>query len=113
LMLTGMWTIMFLIQWKLAALALATTPLLCFQTTRATKKIREAAKRQRAREGEMASTAAEALAGVKLVQCLSLKEVFAADFASKNNKSQNEEVRNAKNAAGLERSVDVLLAVAT
>ena len=113
LMLTGMWTIMFLIQWKLAALALATTPLLCFQTTRATKKIREAAKRQRAREGEMASTAAESLAGIKLVQALSLEEVFAADFASKNNKSQNEEVRNAKNAAGLERSVDVLLAVAT
>lgn len=113
LMLVGMWTIMFLMQWKLALLALATTPLLCFQTNRATRKIREAAKRQRAREGEMASTAAESLAGIKLVQALSLEDVFAADFAIKNNKSQKEEVRNAKNAAGLERSVDVLLAVAT
>jgi ATP-binding cassette subfamily B protein len=113
LMLTGMWGVMFLLQWKLALLALATTPLLWLSTIRATKKIREAAKRQRAREGEMASTAAESLAGIKLVQALSLEDVFATDFAIKNNKSQKEEVRNAKNAAGLERSVDVLLAIAT
>ena len=113
LIVVGMWSVMFVMQWKLALLAAATTPLMWFHARRSGRKIRENAKKQRQRESEMASTAAESLAGIKLVQALSLEDAFAQDFSSRNASSQKQEVKNARLAAALERSVDVLLALAT
>jgi len=47
------------------------------------------------------------------VQSLSLEGMFAEDFAGRSKKSQKEDVKTSRLAASLERSVDVLLAVAT
>jgi ATP-binding cassette subfamily B protein len=113
LILVGMWTIMFLMQWQLALLALATVPFLWLRTTRISIAIREAARKQRQREGEMASSAVDSITGMKIVQALSLEDAFAADFANKSMRAQKQDVRNAKLAASLERTVDVLLAIAT
>lgn len=113
LVLIGMWSVMLLMQWKLALLALATLPLLAWRANHASARIHAVARRQRQREAEMASTAVESLAGIRLVQSLSLENVFAEEFADRNARAQKEEVRNARLTAGLERSVDVILAIAT
>ncbi len=109
----GMLVVMFLLQWQLALIALATVPLFWFTTIRFGKKIQAAARKQRHREGAMASVAAESMTAIQSVQALSLESVFAEDFSASNKKSQKEDLKAARLSAGLGRSVDVLLAIAT
>jgi ATP-binding cassette, subfamily B, bacterial len=113
LILLGMWGVMLWMQWRLALLALLTLPLLGFSAMRTSHRIHEAARKQRHREGDMASTAAESIGAMPVVQALSLEEVFARDFAVRTQKSSGEDVKATRLSARLERSVDVLLAVAT
>ena len=61
----------------------------------------------------MAATASESLGAIKTVQALSLGNSFADAFASANNKSLKEGVQAKRLAAGLERMVDVLIAIST
>ena len=61
LMLVGMLTVMFFVQWRLTLVALSIIPLFWVATIRISRRIREAARKQRQREGAMASVAAEAL----------------------------------------------------
>jgi len=61
----------------------------------------------------MAATAAEAITAIKTVQTLSLENVFAEAFSSSNRQSQKEDLKASRLSAGLGRSVDVLLALAT
>ncbi len=58
--LVGMLSVMFWLRWQLALLALVTLPLFWITTIRLGKRIRETARRQRQREGAMATNAAEA-----------------------------------------------------
>jgi ATP-binding cassette subfamily B protein len=113
LVLAGMAVLMFWLQWRLALAALVTLPLFWLSTVRLTRRLRDAARKQRSREGEMAATAAETMAGIKVVQALSLEEAFAADFAGRSRQSLKEGVRTSRLAASLERRVDVLMALAT
>jgi ATP-binding cassette, subfamily B, bacterial len=110
LVLLGMWGIMFYMQWQLTLIALATAPIFWLLTIRISRRIRETARKQRRREGAMATTASEALAGIAVVQALSLENKFAEDFASRNRKSQKEDLKASRLSVKLARSVDVLLA---
>lgn len=113
LILAGMVGLMCWLDWRLGLLALATLPLYWLSTVRLSRRIREASRKQRAREGEMASTAAESLAAVKDVQALALESVFAGHFADRSKKCLSESVQTARLAARLERRVDVIGAAAT
>jgi len=113
LILVAMAAIMLWMQWQLALLAMATVPLFWVSTIKIGRKIQEAARKQRKREGAMASTASESITAMKVVKALSLEEEFAESFSSRNRKSQKEEMKAARLSAGLGRTVDVLLAVAT
>ena len=113
LILVGMAVVMLLLQWQLALLAMVTVPLFGYSTTKISRRIHEAARKQRQREGAMASTAAESITAIKVVQALSLEEVFAREFSNQNTQSQKEDLKAAKLSARLGRTVDVLLAVAT
>jgi ATP-binding cassette subfamily B protein len=113
LILIGMSGLMLWLEWRLALLAILMLPLYWISTAQITRRIRDASRQQRAREGEMASAAAESLAAVKDMQALSLENVFAEQFSSRNNQCQKQSVRTARLSAGLERRVDVLGAVAT
>lgn len=112
MILAGMWGIMFWMQWQLAMIALATAPVFWLLTVRIGRRIRETARKQRQREGAMATTASEALAGIAVVQALSLENKFAEDFAARNRKSQKEDLKASRLSVRLSRSVDVLLACA-
>lgn len=109
----GMAGLMIWMQWRLALLALAVLPLFGLAAARTSRRIQETARKQRQREGAMAATAAESIGAIKTVQALCLEERFAADFATRSRQSQKEDVKGRRLSAGLERTVDVLIAVAT
>lgn len=113
MILAAMSALMFWLNWKLAALALATVPLFWLFTARITKKIQTVSRDQRKREGAMASTASESIGAIRVVQALSLEETFAGAFSSHNKKSLKEGVKSSRLTASLERTVDVLIAIAT
>jgi len=112
LVLAGMWGVMFWMNWQLALVAAATLPLLALHTSRLTERIRDASRRQRLRQGTLASTAAESIGAIQEVQALSLEGSFSRQFARDNQESGNDDVSSARASAGLSRSVDVVFALA-
>jgi len=110
--LAGMMALMFYINWQLSVIALAVFPLFWLRTITIGRRIREVARKQRQREGLMAATAAESIGAIKTVQALSLESSFEKVFASQNEKNLKQDIKGKRLAASLERSVDVLTALA-
>lgn len=113
LILAGMLAMMFLMEWRLALMAAAVLPCFWLFTGRQGRRIGEASRVQREREGALAATAAESVAAIKVVKALSLESAFAHSFKSHNRRSLADGVRVKRLSAGLERTVDLLVAVAT
>ncbi|MGI8924116.1 MAG: ABC transporter ATP-binding protein [Fimbriimonadales bacterium] len=113
LVVAGMVGLMVWLEWRLALLSFAMLPLFWLFASRIGRRIQDVAKKQRRREGAMASTAAETLGAIRTVQALSLEDAFADSFSARNRESQSEDVKGARLAAVLERSVDILIAIAT
>ena len=111
--LVGMLAVMFWINWRLTLLALVVAPLFWLSTLRLSKSIQKASRKQRQREGAIASTTAESIGAIKIVQAFSLQKVFSRAFSSHNKKSLKEGVKTSKLAATLERTVDVIIAIGT
>src|SRR5437667_1040874 len=113
LIVSGMIGLMFWMQWQLALIAIAVFPLFWLRSIRVGRRIREVAKKQRRREGAMAATFTESISAIRTVQALSLEETFARAFSSESEKSLKQDVKGKRLSASLERSLDVLIAVAT
>jgi ATP-binding cassette subfamily B protein len=113
MILFGMVGLMLWLNWELALVALAIVPLFWLWTVRLSRRIQEVSREQRQREGAMASTAAESIGAIKVVQALSLEGTFAQAFSRQNQKGLKEGVKAKRLAASLERTVDVLIAIAT
>lgn len=113
LTLIGMLGVMFWLNWELALIAISAFPLFILSTVRMTKQIQGVARKQRKREGAMAATAAEAMGAIKVVQALSLQGMLEKAFSGHNQKSLKEGAQAQKLSAGLERTVEVLVAIAT
>src|SRR6266404_4505483 len=113
LIVAGMIGLMFWMQWQLALIAIGVFPLFWIRSISVGSRIREVAKKQRRREGAMAATFAESINAIKTVQALSLEEAFARSFSAQSEKSLKQDVRGKRLSAALERSLDVLIAVAT
>src|SRR5262249_39071332 len=103
----------FWMNWRLALIALAVFPLFWLRTVTLSRRIREVAQKQRRQEGAMAATAAESLTAIKTVQALSLEEIFARSFSTQSERNLKQDVKGKRLSATLERSIDVLIAVAT
>jgi ATP-binding cassette subfamily B protein len=113
LILVSMLGLMLWLNWKLALLALLTVPLFWLSTARLGKRIQQAARKQRKREGAMASTASETIGAIRVVQALSLEETLAGSFLSQNKESLKQDAKASKLSASLERTVDVLISIST
>ena len=113
LVVAGMIGLMFYMNWQLALIAVSVFPLFWLRTATLTQRIHEVARKQRRQEGAMAATAAESIHSIKTVQALSLEETFAQTFSSESERSLKEDVKGKRLAATLERTVDVIIAVAT
>jgi ATP-binding cassette subfamily B protein len=101
------------VNWKLTLVVLATLPLFWFWTRRLSRRVRQAARRQRQRQGEMTATAAEAIGAIKIVQALSLEGIFDRIFSGQNRKSLHEDLKASRLTAALKRVVEALIALAT
>ncbi len=112
LILAGMLAVMFWLNWQLTLIVIAIMPTLFFLTIFKSRKIQQVSRKNRKREGAMAATAAETMGAIKTVQALSLEDTFSACFSGQNKKSLKEGVKAKRLAAGLERLVDVQIAVA-
>ncbi|TJZ89871.1 ABC transporter ATP-binding protein [Paracoccus gahaiensis] len=112
LVLLGMIVVMLVLDWQLALIALLPLPVLWLCSIRAGKKIQTVSRKQRKVEGDMAATAAEAMASMRTVQALSIEDRAAESFVSANGKSLADGVKAKRIAAGLERLVDLLVACA-
>lgn len=113
LILLCMFAVMLWLDWRLALIAIAVLPIMLLATWRRGRRIHEASRRTRSREGDMAATAAESMAAIRTVQSLSLSGRFADSFSGQNSASLTEGLRARRLSAGLERGVDVLIAIAT
>ena len=111
--LVGMVGVMFWLDWELALIALTVFPLFLLSTLKITKRIRSVARQQRKRSGAMAATAAEAMGAIKVVQALSLEDMLEDMFSNDNRKSLEESARTQQLSAGLQRTAELLVAVAT
>jgi ATP-binding cassette, subfamily B, bacterial len=111
--LVGMIGVMFVLDWELALIAIATMPLFCLSTMSLSKRIHEVARKQRKREGAMAATAAEAIGAMKVVQALSLEDMLEDMFNQENRKSLEDVARTQQLSAGLQRTVELISALAT
>ena len=111
--LLGMVGVMFWLHWELALIALTVFPLFLLSTLKITKRIRSAARQERKRSGAMAATAAEAMGAIKVVQALSLEGMLEDMFSSDNRKSLEESARSQQLSAGLQRTAQLLVSVAT
>ncbi|MBW4533275.1 MAG: ABC transporter ATP-binding protein/permease [Pleurocapsa minor HA4230-MV1] len=113
LTMVGMLGVMMWLNIQLALIAVAIFPIFLMTTATMSKRIHKVAKKQRQREGVMAANAAEAIGAIKVVQALSLESRLEKTFAKQNQKSLNESAQTQKLRAGQERTVEVLVAIAT
>ncbi len=76
---------------------------------RSGRRITDASRDQRRREGVLAADTSEAFSGIGLVQAYDLQEHRSQAFRTANDGSLRDGVRARRLAAGLERRVDVLV----
>lgn len=113
LILCGMVGVMFWMHCQLTLVALTVMPLFALTGLKLGGRLREVSRQQRRREGALANTAAESLGSIKIVQALGLESRFEQDFGGRNQQDLKAGVKAKRLAAGLERLVDVLVAIAT
>lgn len=109
----GMLVVMFVLDPLLALVVLVAVPLFAFGAGRTGEKVTTAARTQRRAEGHIAGLAGEALGSVRVVQSYRLEEALRSRFSRSNAKSLTTGVKAQRLAAGLERSTDLLIGVAT
>ena len=113
LVLATMAGLMLWLNWKLALLVLLSAPLYWIPTFFLSKKIQIASRSQRKRESSMASTAAESIGAMQVVQTLSLDDEFLDRFTSQNQKSLKEGVKVKRLLARLQGTVQLMTGVST
>jgi len=113
LVLASMAGLMLWLNWKLALLVLLSAPLYWIPTFFLSKKIQIASRSQRKRESSMASTAAESIGAMQVVQTLSLDDEFLDRFTSQNQKSLKEGVKVKRLLARLQGTVQLMTGVST
>ena len=97
----------------LALVVVAAVAVFLVTSSGSSKRITTASRRTRKSEGQLANTAQEALATIKVVQAYGLEELILDRFIGANLTSLRTGVRSLRLAARLERSTDVLVGAAT
>ena len=112
-LLIGMLTVMLVTQWQLGLVAAAVVPLFALSTVRLGRRIRQGAREQRHREGSLARQTAESIGGIRTIRALALEDDFGEGFRAQNARSYGDGAKVTRLEARLERTVDVLVALAT
>jgi ATP-binding cassette subfamily B protein len=113
LVLASMAARMLWLNWRLALLVLLSAPLYWIPTLVLGKRIQRVSRKQRKRESAMASTVAESIGAMQVVQTLSLEDTFADQFGKQNQKSLKEGVKIKRLLAKLQGTVQLMTGVST
>src|SRR5262245_12406916 len=105
--------VMLWIDWQLTMVSLAVVPLMTVTAFGFAHQLREAIRRQRQKDGRMAAVLGEVLHAIMVVQAFGRESFEDARFAGSNRKSLQQGLRTVKLEAGLERIVEILVAIGT
>jgi ATP-binding cassette, subfamily B, bacterial len=113
LIMIGFVVVMFLVEWRVALVAVAVIPLIFTLTTLYSVRIRAAARKQRRREGEVAARLNEALASIHVVQLFAREDEEDERLRDLNRRSLRSDLTATRLEARLNRSVELSIAAAT
>ena len=113
MMLVAMVAVMLAMDWQLGLLALAVLPFMALTTMSFSVRIRDAARRQRKKEGRVAAMVHEMLASVHLIQAYGRESHQDTRFRSGNRGSLKAGLRTTRLEATMTRAVELLLAAGT
>lgn len=97
----------------LALVVLLASVVFALVSRTSTAQITDASRRTRRSEGELAGVAQESVGALRVVQAYRLEGQLSRTFAGSNATALRDGVRSRRLAAGLERSTDVIVGVAT
>lgn len=103
--------ILFVMNWQLTAVTLIVLPILFYVSNNYRKKIKQAADKQRKREGAMASTMQQTLSAIKVVQGFAQEKYEADKFKRQNRRSLRAGLRTSKLEAHMNLRVELALAL--
>lgn len=107
----GMFAVMTAMNWKLSLIVLSTFPILFYALFSLYGKIKASAKRQRKREGKIASRISEVLTSIFLVQAFGREKYEEERFEAESAQSLQESIRTTRMEAAAARTVEILNAV--
>ncbi len=105
--------VMFVLDPLLASVVLVAIVAFAVTSGPTSRKITDASRQTRTGEGQLANTAQESLASIRVVQAYGLENMVEENFTSANRTSLREGVRSRRYAARLERTTDVIVGLAT
>jgi ATP-binding cassette, subfamily B, bacterial len=113
LTLIGMVAIMLLIDWRFALLALSVTPFLFIVVYSFTRRIKQASRDARQREGAVVSVAQEVLSSIRVVQAFTREDHEQARFERENQQRVQAGIRHRTLQAQLKPLIELLVAAGT
>lgn len=111
LLVLGVLTVMFAMNWRLALVVLATLPLLAVLMWHLNRRIRQSARAQRRSEGRLVSRLNEALSSMALVQAFGRETYEQARFDLESTHSLEAGVANARTSAAVSKAVGMVAAL--
>ena len=109
----GMWVVMLALNWRLAAIALATLPLLGWTLSVLQRRLKGSARRQRKQEERIAARLTEMLASMALVRAFARAREETERFEAESAVNLAEGQRVARMEAAAARSVELATAIGT
>lgn len=105
--------VMACVDWQLTIISLSVMPLLALSMFRLSGELRSAVRKQRSREGRMASHIGETLGAIAVVQVHGREAAEASRFGEANKRSLRQGLRTVKLEASIERTSEVMIAIGT
>ena len=111
LTITGIIAIMFAMNWKASLIVMLTIPVLFYAIYNLYKKVKASAKKQRKKEGKIASRISEIISSVVLVQAFSQERLEQERFDTESTETLEESIRTARMEAAATRVVEIISAL--
>lgn len=113
LLMTGMGAVMLFMDWKLALPALALLPIVALLVRSYQRPMRQAIRKQREREGHLASLATETLGAIKMVQGFRGEKYEVRRFGGANRKDMRSGLKASRLEAKLKWSAELSVSIIT
>ena len=109
----GMFAVMFVLNWRIGLIAVATLPFLSYSLLHLYRKTKASVKKQRRQEGKVASRMSEVLSAIPLVQAFAREKYEEEQFDAVTAETVRESIRVARLEAAATRSSEIITALGT